>query len=45
MIRKDIELLALVFPEVCFSLDDIHSARQGRLGEGRIATIPKVRTP
>ncbi|ETW84186.1 hypothetical protein HETIRDRAFT_381588 [Heterobasidion irregulare TC 32-1] len=42
IIRKDIELLALVFPEVCFSLDDIHSARQGRLGEGRIATIPKT---
>ena len=37
-------MLALVFPEVYFSLDDIHSTRQGRLGEERITTIPKVRS-
>lgn len=35
-------MLALVFPEVSFSLDDIHSTKQGRLGEGRITTIPKT---
>ncbi|KAA1466641.1 hypothetical protein DENSPDRAFT_766735 [Dentipellis sp. KUC8613] len=42
LIRREIEVYALVFPNVSFSLEDVHKSRESGLDKGRVMTIPKV---
>jgi hypothetical protein len=42
LIRKDLECVSLVFPNVSFSLENTAKERSEGSGRGRIMTIPKV---
>ncbi|TFY50887.1 hypothetical protein EVG20_g11272, partial [Dentipellis fragilis] len=44
LIRREIEVYALVFPNVSFSLEDVHKSREAGLDKGRVMTIPKTRS-
>ncbi|TFK55613.1 hypothetical protein OE88DRAFT_1766037 [Heliocybe sulcata] len=43
MVRKDLEQVALMFPDVAFSLEDSKKAESDGWAKGRILTMPKVR--
>ncbi|KAI0311741.1 hypothetical protein OF83DRAFT_1068318 [Amylostereum chailletii] len=42
LIRKDIEMYALMFPRVAFALEDVVKSRDGGYEKGRLLAIPKT---
>ncbi|KAH9833711.1 uncharacterized protein C8Q71DRAFT_772167 [Rhodofomes roseus] len=41
-IRRDIEPFALMFPNVTFSVENVHKSGNGTSGSGKVMTVPKT---
>ena len=42
LVKKDVEALSLVFPDVSFSLENTNRTARTKQDQGRVLTVPKV---